>query len=132
MSLPVILRPAADADIQTTHDELEQARAGLGDRFIDRVGEVLARIESMREMYGLAWQDLRAVRLRKFRHLVDGVVFAHRVEVLAVMHGSREASAWQSRVSAGRKPGNGGIGGISSYFIKQLGTSPIPEASAVV
>jgi hypothetical protein len=31
MTLPVILRPAADADIQTTHDDLEQLRAGLGD-----------------------------------------------------------------------------------------------------
>jgi hypothetical protein len=30
MSLPVILRSDADTDIQTTHDELEQCRAGLG------------------------------------------------------------------------------------------------------
>jgi hypothetical protein len=53
MSLPVILRPAADADIQATHDELERYQAGLGDRFVDRVREVLERIESMPEMYGL-------------------------------------------------------------------------------
>jgi hypothetical protein len=26
------------------------------------------------------------------------VVFADRVEVIAVMHGSRDASAWQSRI----------------------------------
>ena len=41
MSLPVILRPAADADIQATHDELEQVQAGLGDRFVARVRETL-------------------------------------------------------------------------------------------
>jgi plasmid stabilization system protein ParE len=98
MSLPVILRPAAEADIQATHDELEQARAGLGDQFVHRVREVLERIDSMPEMYGLVWQDVRAARLKKFRHLVYYVVFADRVEVLAVMHGSREASAWRSRV----------------------------------
>jgi toxin ParE1/3/4 len=98
MSLPVILRPAADADIQTTHDELEQSQAGLGDRFVARVREVLERIESMPEIYGLVWQDVRAARLRKFQHLVYYVVFADRVEVLAVMHGSRDASGWQSRV----------------------------------
>jgi hypothetical protein len=55
MSLPVILRPAADADIQATHDELEQCRAGLGARFVDRVREILERIESMPEMYGPVW-----------------------------------------------------------------------------
>jgi len=98
MSLPVILRPAADADIQVTHDELERTQAGLGDRFVARVREVLERIEAMPEMYGLVWQDVRGARLKKFRHLVYYVVFADRVEVLAVMHGSREVSAWQSRV----------------------------------
>jgi plasmid stabilization system protein ParE len=97
MSLPVILRPAADADVQATHDELEQAQVGLGDRFVARVREALERIEAMPEMYGLVWQDVRAARLRKFRHLVYYVVFADRVEVLAVLHGSRDASAWQSR-----------------------------------
>jgi len=97
MSLPVILRPAADADIQATHDELERVQAGLGDRFVARVREVLERIEGMQEMYGAVWQDVRAARLRKFRHVVYFVAFTDRVEVLAVLHGSRDASAWQSR-----------------------------------
>jgi plasmid stabilization system protein ParE len=94
----VFLRPAADADIQATHDELEQLQAGLGARFVERVRETLEHIESMPEMYGLVWQDVRAARLKKFRHLVYYVVFADQVEVLAVLHGSRDASAWQSRV----------------------------------
>lgn len=97
MSRPVILRPAADADIQTTHDELEQVRAGLGDRFVAQVREVLERIDAMPEMYGLIWQDVRAARLRKFRHVAYYVVFPDRVEVLAVLHGARDAAAWQSR-----------------------------------
>jgi plasmid stabilization system protein ParE len=98
MSLPVILRPEAEADIQATHDDLEQLRAGLGRQFAARLREVLERIGSMPEMYGLVWQDVRAVRLKKFRHVVYYVVFADRVEVLAVMHGSRNASEWQARL----------------------------------
>jgi toxin ParE1/3/4 len=98
MSLPVILRPAAEADVQATHDELERSQAGLGARFVAHVRAVLERIEAMPEMYGLVWQDVRAARLKKFRHLVYYVVFADHVEVLAVMHGSRDATAWQSRV----------------------------------
>jgi hypothetical protein len=57
MSLPVILRPVADADIQATYDELERVKAGLGDRFVARVRQVLERIEAMPQMYGLVWQD---------------------------------------------------------------------------
>lgn len=98
MSLPVILRPAADADIQATHDELEQVQAGLGNQFVVRVRQVLERLESMPEMYGRVWQDVRAARLKKFRHLIYYVVFPDRVEVLAVMHGARDAATWQSRV----------------------------------
>ncbi len=98
MSLPVILRPAADADIQGTHDQLEQSQAGLGNRFVASVREVLERIEVMPEMYGLVWQDVRAARLKRFRYVVYYVVFPDRVEVLAVLHGSRDAFAWQTRL----------------------------------
>jgi toxin ParE1/3/4 len=97
VSLPVILRPAAEADIQAAYNEFENARAGLGDRFVASVREVLERIEAMPQLYGLVWQDVRAARLRKSRHVVYYVVFADRVEVLAVLHGARDASAWQSR-----------------------------------
>ncbi len=97
MSLPVILRPDADADIQTIYDELEQVQTGLGDRFVARVREVLERVESMPKMYGVVWHDVRAVRLKKFQHVAYYVVFDDRVEILAVLHGARDASAWQSR-----------------------------------
>jgi plasmid stabilization system protein ParE len=98
MTLPVILRPAADADIQKIHDELNLLKPGLGVRFVTRVRETLDRIESMPELYGVLWQDVRAARLKKFRHLVYYVLFTDRVEVLAVIHGAQDASAWQSRV----------------------------------
>ena len=98
MSVPVILRPAAESDIEEAHDEFEQVQPGLGKRFVARVRDALARIEAMPEMYGVVWQDVRAARLRRFRYLVYYVVLADRVEVLAVMHGARDAPAWQSRV----------------------------------
>jgi plasmid stabilization system protein ParE len=98
MSLPVILRPKAEADIQTIHDELQQLQSGLGGRFVERVRQVLERLELMPELYGRVWQDVRAARLRKFRHVLYYVAFPDRVEVLAVIHGSQDAKAWQSRV----------------------------------
>jgi len=98
VSLPIIIRPAAEAEIQATHQMLEQVQIGLGDRFVARVREVLKRIESMPEMYGKLWQEVRAARLRKFRHVIYYVVFVDRVEVLAVLHGSQDTSAWESRI----------------------------------
>jgi hypothetical protein len=52
----------------------------------------------MPELYGIVWHDVRAARLKRFRHVVYYVVFPDRLEVLAVMHGARDASAWQSRI----------------------------------
>lgn len=97
MSVPVILRPEAEADILLIHSELERLRTGLGARFVRRLRISLERIEAMPHMYGIVWQDVHAARLRKFRYVVYYVIFADRVEVLAVMHGARDASSWQSR-----------------------------------
>ena len=98
MSLPVIVRPAAEADITATYRELELIRVGLGERFISCVRAVFEHIEATPQLYGRVWQDVRAARLRTFRHVVYYVVLADRVEILAVLHGSRDAPVWQSRV----------------------------------
>lgn len=97
MSLPVILRPAAIADVRCIHDNYEAVRAGLGRQFAIRVKQTLEQIEFMPEMFGIIWYDVRAVRLRQFRHVVYYVVFDDHVDVLAILHGSRNESSWQSR-----------------------------------
>jgi len=48
-------------------------------------------------MYGVVWEDVRAVKLRRFRYVVYYMVLKDRVEVLAVLHGSRDESSWKSR-----------------------------------
>lgn len=52
MSLPVILRHEAEADVQEARDQLEAVRVGLGTQVLARVREVLARIEKMPELHG--------------------------------------------------------------------------------
>jgi plasmid stabilization system protein ParE len=97
VSLPVILRHAAEVDIQEARDQLEAIRVGLGNQVLARVREVLARIEKMPELHGKVWQDVRAARLKQFRYIVYFIVLADRVEVLAVLHGARDPSSWKSR-----------------------------------
>jgi toxin ParE1/3/4 len=97
MSMPVILRPRADADVVEIFGDLEFIRAGLGKRFLARLREMLERIEWMPEMFGVLWQDVRAVRLRRFRYIVYYIILTDHVEVLAVLHSARGESVWQSR-----------------------------------
>ena len=97
MSLPVILRHEAEVDVQEARDQLEAVRIGLGSQVLARVRDVLARIEKMPELHGKVWQDVRAARLKQFRYIVYFIVLADRVEVLAVLHGARDPSSWQSR-----------------------------------
>ncbi|VTU00549.1 plasmid stabilization system : Uncharacterized protein OS=Microcystis sp. T1-4 GN=MICAI_2070001 PE=4 SV=1: Plasmid_stabil [Gemmataceae bacterium] len=94
----MIIRPDAEDDIRSIRSALDQAQPGLGTRFATRLRDTLEQIEAMPELYGSVHQDVRATRVRKFRYVVFYPVFANRVEVLAVLHGSQDASAWQSRI----------------------------------
>jgi len=98
MNRPIILRDKAEEDIRDTYDYLEMDQPGLGDQFQRQLNDVLELIEHFPEMYGVIWQDVRAAQLQRMRnHLVYYVVFADRIEVLAVLRGSRDAFTWQSR-----------------------------------
>jgi toxin ParE1/3/4 len=97
MTLPVILRPEAAADLLAARDWYDRQKAGLGDLFTAQTSVVFDRIAAMPELYAVIGHDIRACRLRKFPYLVYYRVLADRVEVLAVLHGSRDPSTWQSR-----------------------------------
>jgi hypothetical protein len=47
MSLPVVLRPEASQDAEEARDHFEAQQAGLGQTFLDRLNETLARIGAM-------------------------------------------------------------------------------------
>jgi len=98
MSRPLILRAEAEDDVRTISHELEAVQSGLGRRFTSALREILDRIEFMPEIYAPLWHDVRAARLKRFQHVTYYIVLAEQVEVLAVLHGARHPSAWQSRV----------------------------------
>ena len=98
MSLPVVFRGEASQDTEAARDYLESQRPGYGPVFLSRLKETVDRIGRMPELYGVVWQTVRAARLRKFMYVVYYGVHDDRIEVLAVLHGSRDAPAWQRRV----------------------------------
>lgn len=98
MNWVVILRPLADADVRDAVADFDARTPGLGQRFLARLGEVLVRLETNPHLYGIVWRDVRAARLKRFKHVVYFVVLPpDRVEVIAVLHGHRSAAAWQGR-----------------------------------
>src|SRR5579864_975231 len=69
VSLPVVLRPEASRDVEEARDHLEAQQAGLGQAFLDRLNETLARMGAMPELYGVRWRNVRAARLRRFTYV---------------------------------------------------------------
>jgi plasmid stabilization system protein ParE len=97
MSLPVFLRPEAQADLLAARNWYERHRAGLGDEFADAVGQLLERIELLPELYPATHRIVRRGKVRRFPYVVYYRVQPSRVEVIAILHGSRNPQIWQER-----------------------------------
>jgi len=97
MSLPVVLRPEAEADVVAARRWYEKQRPGLGDAFTERVEEILARIAQTPEFYAVALRGVRCGKLRQFPYVVYYRILADRIEVIGVLHASRHPRVWQGR-----------------------------------
>jgi plasmid stabilization system protein ParE len=97
MNFPVVVRPEAEQDLLAARDWYDQQRVGLGDEFSTQVSAILDRLSAMPELFAVRWHDVRSCRLRQFPYIVYYRALSDRVEVLAVLHVSRDSSAWQSR-----------------------------------
>ncbi len=99
MKMPVVLRSEAAIDLLVARDWYDQQSDGLGDLFSAQASAVFDRVGAMPELFALIARDIRACRLQRFPYVVYYRVLVDRVEVLAVLHGSRDPSAWRSLTS---------------------------------
>ena len=88
----MFLRPDAAEDLIAARNWYDRQKPDLGDRFSARVAAALEQLAVMPELFATQWQDVRACRLRKFPYVVYYRVLVDCVEVLAVLHGSRDSS----------------------------------------
>ena len=100
MSLPLIVRPSAEADIQAIHEYLETVQPGLERQFAAQLRDVFERVETAPLTCGVIWNDVRAVRVRRFQYVMYYKLCDDRIEVLAVLHGARQESLWKSRTES--------------------------------
>ena len=66
MSLPIVINPVADEDLDAAQAYYEGQRAGLGDDFVERVRETMTRISDAPELYAVAFMDLRQAPVHRF------------------------------------------------------------------
>jgi len=99
MTLAADFRPEAEADVLEARRWYEHQQPGLGDVFTDMLVEIVGRIESMPRMYPVAHRDVRRGKLRTFPYLIYYRVLPDRIEVIAVLHGSRDPRIWRKRIN---------------------------------
>ncbi len=97
MSLRVITRDEAEADIAEAALWYERRCGGLGKEFIHAVDSCFDLIARQPETFPVVYRDARLALLRRFPYLVIYRVFPDFVSVVAVMHRRRHLRRWKSR-----------------------------------
>ncbi len=98
MSGRIVLRPEAQADLLAARDWYERERSELGEAFADSFEALVVRIEAMPELYAVVLRNIRRGKLHRFPYLVYYRVLSDRIEVMGVLHVSRDPRVWQERV----------------------------------
>jgi plasmid stabilization system protein ParE len=94
VSIRVIVRPAADQDIDDAFAWYERQQAGLGDRFLRSLDSIVDRIRSNPELYPRVRGVVRRAVLQRFPYLLFYVVEPERVVVIACLHAGRDPRNW--------------------------------------
>jgi plasmid stabilization system protein ParE len=94
---PLIVRPAAAAEIDEAYLWYEAQRTGLGEEFLAEVNGALDTIREMPELYAVVHRDTRRAMLVRFPYSLLYRLVNKQVIVVACFHGKRDPRRWQSR-----------------------------------
>jgi plasmid stabilization system protein ParE len=97
LTLPVRIRPQADADLLEARTWYETQEAGRGTVFFEAVSAIVQRIADMPLAFPLADGQTRRAVLRRFPYSVYFQVRADHILIVAIMHNSRDPRRWQAR-----------------------------------
>jgi len=95
VSLPIRLRPRAEADLADAFAWYEERLPGLGTLFVRSVDACLTRVQRYPEASPEVHQRVRRAPLRRFPYGVFYVIRQDRIDVLAVYHARRRPRAFE-------------------------------------
>jgi plasmid stabilization system protein ParE len=97
VSLPVVTRLAAAADIETAYRWYETERERLGAEFLEAVDKMVNVIAENPERFPVIRKDIRRAVLRRFPYSIFYRIVSGHVVVIACFHGKRNPRVWRSR-----------------------------------
>ncbi len=97
MSLPVTFHRAASAEFIDASAWYETKRVGLAIEFMAEIDRCLSLTSEHPLQFAIVHEDIRRVVAYRFPYSVYFRAEKHRIVVLAVFHGSRAPTIWQSR-----------------------------------
>ena len=98
MSRPLILRPAAEGDVEAAYRWYEEQSPGLGAEFLRSVEAALASVERNPEAYQQVYKQARRALLRRFPYALFYVASPELIEVIGCIHTRRHPRRWRSRL----------------------------------
>ena len=98
MSLPVLIRRAAELDLMRAEDWYEAQRPGLGHEFRDAVDAAIARIAENPLACPDRYLGARRALVRRFPYVLWYRALPDRVILLACVHGKRDPGAIGARL----------------------------------
>ena len=97
MTLPVVLRSETELDAVEARDWYDRKRAGLGDEFTADLRKLLELVRSGPSLFARDAEGVRRARLRRFPYVTYFRVEPNRIEIIAILHGSRDPEFWRQR-----------------------------------
>jgi plasmid stabilization system protein ParE len=91
------IRPEAEVDMAEGRDWYNSRREGLGIEFLTAVEAMFDWICENPELYAAEYKLVRRAGVHHFPYIVYYRLVEETVEVMAVLHGSRNPRIWRSR-----------------------------------
>ena len=95
---PVVLHPAAEAEMRAAAGYYQDCQHGLGDRFLDEILQAGSRIQQHPAAWPVLSGQIRRCLLNRFPFGLIFRIESKRIYVLAVMHLRRVPNYWRNRV----------------------------------
>ena len=100
MSLRLIIRPEAEADIRETIQWYEEQQSGLGWQFAEETGKSIRRALGNPRAYRLMRRQphVRRVLMHRFPYRIFYLLREDALVVFAIIHGKRQEANWVERI----------------------------------
>jgi toxin ParE1/3/4 len=98
MSLELIIRPEAEADIADAFDWYESRVPGLGSEFLLVLDALFNSILRNPQIYQEVYKNVRRALTRRFPYSIFFIAEDNRIVVLSVSHVKRSPQIWMGRV----------------------------------